>query len=108
MLDVGIFTHLSIFCVGPFYRLSPFCGMKRNTPFQIHHAVEFGLQICERSAGASITVVTTVCQFCKVAIKEEAVVGRKRSFLDRVNYFKAPFRKDKYSSNNRRMHSAAI
>ena len=34
---------------------------KGNTPFHIHHAVEFGLHICERSAGSSPMVVTGVC-----------------------------------------------
>ena len=79
---------------------------KRNTPFQSHHDVEFGLQICERSAGASTTVITTVFRFYDVFGKEETVVGRKRSRLDRVKYFKAPFRKENYSLPNKRMHSA--
>ena len=79
---------------------------KRNTPFQSHHAVEFGLRICERSAGASPAVITTVCRFCEVFGKEEAVVGRKRSRSDRIKYFKAPFRKENYSSHNKRMHIA--
>ena len=39
---------------------------KRNTPFQSCHAVGFGLRVFERSVGASSTVVTTVCLFCKV------------------------------------------
>ena len=79
---------------------------KRNTPFQSRHDVEFGLRICERSAGASTTVVTRVCQFCKVFGKEEAVVGSKHSCSECVKYFKAPFRKENFSSHNKRMHSA--
>ena len=50
VLDVGIFTNFS-------RRMSK----KRNTPLQSRHAVEFGLQICERSAGTRTTVVMTVC-----------------------------------------------
>ena len=46
---------------------------KRNTTFQSHHDLELGLRISERSAGASSTVVTVVCRFCKVFGKEEAV-----------------------------------
>ena len=75
MLDVGIFTHLSRFCVVRCCHLSPCRRMKHNTPVQSHHAVEFSLRICERSAGTSTTVVTTVCQFCEVFGKEESVVG---------------------------------
>ena len=47
---------------------------ERNMHFQSRHAVEFGLRICKRSAGASTIVVTTVCRFCEVFGKEEAVV----------------------------------
>ena len=65
--------------------------MKRNAPFQIYHDIELGLRICELSAGANTTVVTTVFRFCEVFGKEEAVVRRKRSRSDRVKYFKAPF-----------------
>ena len=78
----------------------------RNTPFQSRHAVEFGLQICERDAGASSTVVKTVCRFCKVFGKEEAVVERKCRHSDCVKYFKAPFWKENFSSHNKRMHSS--
>ena len=38
--------------------------------------------------------------------KEEAVVGKKRSRLDHVKYFKAPFCKENYSSHNKQMHIA--
>ena len=79
---------------------------KRNTPFQSHYDVEFGLRICERSAGASSTVVTTVCRFCEVFGKEVAVLERKRSHFDRVKYFKAPFWKENFSLHNKRMHNA--
>ena len=79
---------------------------KRNTPFQSRHADEFGLRICERSTGASSTVVTTVCRFCEVFVKEEEVVERKRSRSDRVKYFKLPFWKENFSLHNKRMHSA--
>ena len=79
---------------------------KRNTPFQSRHAVEFGLQIYERSRGASSTISTTVCRFCEVFGKEEAVVERKGSRSDRIKYFKKPFRKENFSSHNKRMHSA--
>lgn len=80
---------------------------KRNTPFQSNHTLEFGLRICERSTGASTAVVATACRFCEVFGKEEAVeVGRKRNRSDRVKHFKAPFRKENYSSHHKRMHSA--
>ena len=79
---------------------------KRNTPFRSHHYVEFGLQVCERSTGARPNVVTPVCRFCEVFGNEEAVVGRKRSRLDRAKYFKAPFCKEKYYSHNKRVHIA--
>ena len=77
---------------------------KGNTPFQSLHAVEFGLRICEHSAGDSTTVVTTVCRFCEVFGKEESVVERKHSSLESVKYFKAPFWKEKFSSHNKRMY----
>jgi hypothetical protein len=37
--------------------------------------------------------------------KEESEVGLKRGRSERVKYFKAPFRKENYSSHHRRMHS---
>lgn len=33
-------------------------------------------------------------------------MGRKRSLLERAKYFKAPFRKENYSSHHKRMHRA--
>ena len=48
----------------------------------------------------------TVCQFCEVFGKEEAIVERKCSRSDRVKYFKAPFLKENFSSHNKRMYSA--
>ena len=33
---------------------------KRKTPFQSHHVVEFGMRICERSAGTSPVVVKLI------------------------------------------------
>ena len=56
--------------------------------------------------GASATVVTTVCRFCEVFEKEEAVVGSNHSCSDRVKYFKAPFRNEKYYLQAKRMHNA--
>jgi hypothetical protein len=78
---------------------------KRDTPFQAHHVDEFGLRICERAVGNSTAVATTACRFCEVFGKEESEVGMKRGRLQRVKYFKAPFRKENHSSHHRRMHN---
>jgi hypothetical protein len=78
---------------------------KRDTPFQAHHVAEFCLRICERAVGNSTAVVTTACRFCEVFGKEESEVGMKRGRSERVKYFKAPFRKENYSSHHTRMHS---
>jgi len=78
---------------------------KRDTPSQAHHVAEFGLRICKRAVGNSTTVVTTACRFCEVFGKEESEVGMKRGRSEHVKYFKAPFRKDNYSSHHMRMHS---
>ena len=78
---------------------------KRNTPFQSCHAVEFGLQVCERSAGTSSIVVTTVYQFYEVFGKEESVLEINCSCSDCVKYSEAPFQKDNFSSHNKRIHS---
>jgi hypothetical protein len=72
---------------------------KRDTPFQDYHVDEFGLRICKRA------VVTTAFRFCEVFGKEESEVGMKRGRSERVKYFKAPIRKENYSSHHRRMHS---
>ncbi len=78
---------------------------KCDTPFQAHHVAEFGLRICERAVGNSTAVVTTACRFCEVFGKEESEVGMKRGRSERVKYFKAPFRKENYSSHHTRMHN---
>jgi hypothetical protein len=78
---------------------------KRDTPLQAHHVDEFGLRICERAVGNSTAVITTACRFCEVFGKKESEVGMKRGRSERVKYFKAPFRKENYSSHHRRMHS---
>jgi hypothetical protein len=78
---------------------------KRDKPFQAYHVDEFGLRICERAVGNSTAVETTACRFCEVFGKEETEVGMKRGRSERVKYFKAPFRKENYSSHHRRMHS---
>ena len=46
-----------------------FMAKKRNLPLQCHHAVEFGMWICECSAGAIPVAVTEICQLCEVFIK---------------------------------------
>jgi hypothetical protein len=79
--------------------------MKRDTPFQAHHVDKFGRRICERAVGNSTAVATTAGRFCEVFGKEESEVGMKHGRSERVKYFKAPFRKENYSSHNRRMHS---
>jgi hypothetical protein len=78
---------------------------KRDTPFQAHRVDEFGLRICERAVGNSTAVATTACRFCDVFGKEESEVGMKRGRSERVKCFKAPFRKENYSSHHRLMHS---
>jgi hypothetical protein len=78
---------------------------KRDTPFQAHHVDEFGLRICERAVGNSTAVATTAYRFCEVFGKEGSEVGMKRGRSERVNYFKAPIRKENYTSHHRRMHS---
>jgi hypothetical protein len=78
---------------------------KRDTPFQAHHVDEFGLRICEHAVGNSTAVETTACRLCEVFGKQESEAGMKRGGSERVKYFKAPFRKENYSSNHRRMHS---
>ena len=55
------------YCPSPCRRISK----KRNMPLQSHHAVEFGLPVCERSAGASPNVVTVIFRFCEVFGKDE-------------------------------------
>jgi hypothetical protein len=78
---------------------------KRDTPFQAHHVDEFGLRICERAFGNSTAVATTARLFCEVFGKEESELGMKRGRSERVKDFKAPFRKENYSSHRRRMRS---
>jgi hypothetical protein len=78
---------------------------KRDTPFQAHHVDEFGLRICERTVGNSTAVATMACRLCEVFGKEESEVRMKRGRSERVKYFKAPFRKENYSSHHRRKHS---
>jgi hypothetical protein len=80
---------------------------KRNTPFQAHHVDEFGLRICERAVGSSTAVATTACRYCEVFGNEASEVEMKRGRSERVKYFKAPFRKENYSSH-RRMHSTPV
>jgi hypothetical protein len=78
---------------------------KRDTPFRAHHVDEFGLRICERAVGNSTAVVTTSGRFFEVFGKDESEVENKRGRSERVKYYKAPFRKENYSSHHRRMHS---
>jgi hypothetical protein len=58
-----------------------------------------------RAVGNSTAVTTTACRFCEVFGKEKSKVGMKRGRSERVKYYKAPFRKENYSSHHRRMHS---
>ena len=106
MLVFSLIPLCSTLVFSLIYHFSCRISKKRDTPLQIRHAVEFGLRICKRSAGASTTVVTKVCQFYEVFRKEEAVVGSKRSRSDHVKYYKAKFHKENFSSHNKRMHSA--
>ena len=77
-----------------------------NMTFQWHHAVEFVLQMLERSAGAIPVVVMAVCWLYEVFGKEEELVGSKRSHLDRVKYFNEPFHKKNYYLHDTGIHIA--
>jgi hypothetical protein len=103
------FTHCHFICVrcGCLRRrwVNVMPPEKRDTPFQAHYIDGFGLRICERAVGNSTAVATTERRFCEVFGKKESEVGMKRGRSERVKYFKAPFRKENYSSDQRRMHS---
>eukprot|EP00171_Calliarthron_tuberculosum_P001131 IDg1131t1 len=81
---------------------------KRNTPFQTHHAAEFGLRICQHAAGDSTAVIAVACRFCEVFGKGEPAVGMKRSRSQGVKFFQLPFRKENYSSHHTRMHGPRV
>jgi hypothetical protein len=61
--------------------------------------------VSNSTAVATTAVATTGGRFCEVFGKEESEVGMKRGRSERVKYFKAPFRKENYSSHHRRMRS---
>ena len=53
--------HCVLVCVFVTMLDAAVMAKKRNTPFQIHRDVEFGLQICERSTGTIPVVVMGIC-----------------------------------------------
>ena len=85
LFNVGIFTNSFVFNVGIFTyfyfsRTMSKKRLNRNTPLQSRHALEFGLQICDCSAGTSTTVVTTVCRFSRFLERRTASSTSRRSF----------------------------
>ena len=58
--------HCVLVCVFVTMLNADFMTDKRNTPFQSHHDVEFGLQICERCTGTIPMVVTGIYWYCAV------------------------------------------
>ena len=70
--------HCVLLCVYVITLDTAVMAKKHNTPFQCHHAFEFGLRICECSVGTSPAVVTAVCRLYEVFGKEEEAVGSKR------------------------------
>jgi hypothetical protein len=69
--------------------------MLRKTPFQLPHALEFGLLITGRDTKSFITSV--ICHFY-ACFKRAEQPGAKRQRTENTKYYSTPFRKENYKN----------
>jgi hypothetical protein len=74
--------------------------MPHKTPFQLPHALEFGLLITGRDTKSLVTSV--MCRFC-ACFKRAEQPGAKHQRTKNTKY-SAPFRKENYEKHNSNQH----
>ncbi|CAM6076114.1 unnamed protein product [Sphagnum tenellum] len=75
--------------------------MSHKTPFQLPHALEFGLLISGRDTKSLVTSV--MCRFC-ACFKCAEQPGAKRQRTENTKYYSTPFRKENYEKHNSNQH----
>lgn len=79
---------------------------RRTTPFQLKHALMFGLKVTRRAEDK--TVVSVQCQFCARYGREEASEpGRRRKRTTNIKEWQPPFRKESYERHMKTQHPEA-
>lgn len=85
----------------PYHHMPP---RKRRTPFQGHHALEYGLSIASRCPETG-AVSSVLCQFCRFIGREDKV-GQKRKPSKSTKTFVSPFRAELYTQHLTGQHPA--
>jgi hypothetical protein len=75
--------------------------MSRKTPFQLPHALEFGLLITGRDTKSLVTSV--MCHLC-ACFKRAEQPRAKLTQTKNTKYYSAPFRKENYEKHNSNQH----
>jgi hypothetical protein len=75
--------------------------MSRKTPFQLPHALEFGLLITSRDTKSLVTLV--MCHFC-ACFKRIEQPGAKRQQTENTKYYSTLFHKENYEKHNSSQH----
>jgi hypothetical protein len=75
--------------------------MSRKTPFQLPHALEFGLLISGRDTKSLVT--SMMCRFC-ACFKRAEQPGAKCQRTENTKYYSTPFRKENYEKHNSNQH----
>ncbi|KAH8941177.1 hypothetical protein BDL97_14G024200 [Sphagnum fallax] len=75
--------------------------MSHKTPFQLPHALEFGLLISGRDTKSLVT--SMMCRFC-ACFKRAEQPWAKRQWTENTKYYSTPFRKENYEKHNSNQH----
>jgi hypothetical protein len=75
--------------------------MSHKTPFQLPHALEFGLLITSRDTKSLVTSV--MCRFC-ACFKLTKQPRAKRQQMENTKYYSALFHKENYEKHNSNQH----
>jgi hypothetical protein len=75
--------------------------MSRKTPFQLPHALEFGLLITGHDTKSLVTLV--MCRFC-ACFKHVKQLRAKCQRTENTKYYSAIFRKENYEKHNNDQH----
>jgi hypothetical protein len=74
--------------------------VRRTTPFQPQHALEYALEIVECKPSGATSIVTSVrCRFCVYHSRDDDDENRKRKRTSTIKFFSAPFLKQNYDSH---------
>ena len=114
--DISLLSHFSLHSCSQVKNIVPMSGIlsahktkPRNTPFQVAHCVQYGLQIIKRHPHKQ-HVIGVRCRFClhfgrEVQVVQQEPSRSKRQLTAKIKDWTPPFRPEYYGAHHTAQHS---